>query len=207
MFLRHAAARRAVTCVRPNLLARAGVRAFSSGSRCAEASRQQSDTQTLIRSISFEPKQARSDTQTLVRRVSRGAKDAASFESDNTSSTSRRRKDDALTDHEYRRWIQFPCEVSTASTICGISLSPHDYKDIEARVPEHLRQEPLKFIDEPDALDLPLAGDCMQLYLYRLMDGTIRRERPSGDLWIQSFDPSAFRACLINDAAGAKALS
>ena len=74
-------------------------------------------------------------------------------------------------------------------------------------MPEHLRQEPFKFIDELDALHLPLAGDCLQLYLYRLMDGTIRRERPSDFLWTQSFDPSAFRACLINDAAGAKALS
>ena len=39
------------------------------------------------------------------------------------------------------------------------------------------------------------------------MDDAIRRVRPSDDLWNQSFDPSAFRACLINDAAGAKALS
>ena len=74
-------------------------------------------------------------------------------------------------------------------------------------MPEHLRKEPLEFIDEPDAFDLPLAGDCIKLYLYRLMDRTIRRERPSDDLWNQSFDPSAFRACLIHDAAGARTLS
>lgn len=47
----------------------------------------------------------------------------------------------------------------------------------------------------------------MQLYLYRLMDRTIRREWPSDDLWHQTFDPTAFRAHLINDAAGEKALS
>lgn len=207
MFLRHAAAGRAVTCFRPNFLARTGVRALSSGSRCAAASQQQSDTQNLIRRVSFERKQSISDTQTLIRKVSRGPTNAANSRSDNTSSTPRRRKDDALTDYEYRRWTQYPCEKATCISLCGISLTPHDYKDIEARVPEHLRQEPLKFIDEPDALDLPLAGDCMQLYLYRLIDDTIRRVGPSDDLWNQSFDPSAFRACLINDAAGAKALS
>jgi len=46
----------------------------------------------------------------------------------------------------------------------------------------------------------------MQLYLYRLMERTIRREGPSDSLWDQTFDPSTFRACLINDDAGAKAL-
>ncbi|KAM0711758.1 hypothetical protein Q7P35_001126 [Cladosporium inversicolor] len=47
----------------------------------------------------------------------------------------------------------------------------------------------------------------MQLYLYRLMERTIRREKSSGSLWGQTFSPSTFIVCLINDDAGAKALS
>ena len=210
MFTRHAASRRAVNSFRPNLLASAVVRPFSSGSRCAEASQQQSDSQTLIRRYPSKPSknnQSRSDTQTLNAKVSDKAENVADPRSGNTSSTPRRRKDDTLTDSEYRRWIEYPYKYATCATLCGISLKPYDYKDIEARVPEHLRQEPLKFTDDSDVLDPSLAGDCMRLYLYRLMDRTIRRERPSDDLWEQPFDASAFRACLINDNAGAKALS
>jgi hypothetical protein len=92
--------------------------------------------------------------------------------------------DDNLTDYEYRKWIQHRFTPSTFTTLCGISLRPYDYKDIEARVPEHLRSEPLKaFTDYSHTLDLALAGDCMRLYLYRLVDRTLGRDKLSGHLW------------------------
>lgn len=128
--------------------------------------------------------------------------------SGDTSPTRRRRKDDNLTDGEYRRWLLRPYDSPTFTTLCGISLKPYDYKDIEARVPEHLRSEPLKpFTGYAHTLDLALVGDCMQLYLYRLLDHTLGRDKLSGHLWDQTYDLSTFRACLINDDAGAKALS
>jgi hypothetical protein len=89
--------------------------------------------------------------------------------------------DDNLTNSEYRKWIQRPRETSTFTSLCGISLQPYDHKDNEARVPEHLRSEPLKaFTDHSHTLNLALAGDCMQLYLYRLMDRTLGRDMLSG---------------------------
>lgn len=75
-------------------------------------------------------------------------------------------------------------------------------------MPEDLARDPLKpFTDNRDALDLTLARDCLQLYLYRMMERTTGRDRLSGHFLDQNLDVSAFRERLMKDNAGAKALS
>ena len=200
MFLRHANSRRAVVQFRPNLFASLGVRAFSSGLRCTEASQQDPDTQPLIRRVidtRRNPVKSRSGNTSSTHQ---GRKD--DIREDNT------REDDTLRDYEYRRWIKYPSEPSRFSTLCGLSLRPYDFKQIEAKLPEDLARDPLKpFTDNPEALDYKHARDCMQLYLYRLMESTTGRDRLSGHFLDQTYDLSAFRARLMKDHAGEKALS
>jgi hypothetical protein len=101
-----------------------------------------------------------------------------------------------------------PCWPSVPNTLCGISIISNDYGLIEARLSEHFGRDPLKpFIDNPDALDYRLAGDCMQLYIYRLMERTLGREGVVNRLPNRTLDLGKFRARLKTDDAGAKALS
>jgi hypothetical protein len=87
MFLRRVTSCRAVTYFRPNLLASAGGRAFSSGSRCNEASQQKSDFQTWKPGVSSGRKQLESDIQAVNRKVSHQTKNAADSRRGDTSLT------------------------------------------------------------------------------------------------------------------------
>lgn len=179
MFLRHVAFRPAANYLRSNLFVSAGVRAFSSGSKRTGTSHQHANECTLIRRV-----------------VAEGHVLGP-----------RRRKGDTLTDEEYLKWVHYPRKPSRFTTLCGISLQPYNYEAIEARLPTHLSRDPLKpFIDDPHALNLALATDCMQLYIYRLMEHTLGRGLEDR-LYDRTLDASRFRACLRNDDAGAKALS
>ena len=166
-----------------------GVRAFSTGPRCADALDQARDERSLIRKTF-------------------GHRKATDFQATGALPTQRRRKDDTLTDEEYRKWIQNPRKPSNSTTLSGFSLTSCESKTIEAQLPKHLRQEPLKaFTDDTHALDLALTRQCIQLYVYRLMERTLGREALRMRLWDQGLDKGEFRACLSNDHAGAKALS
>jgi hypothetical protein len=157
MFLRHVAFRRAVDPLRINLIATSGGRVFSSGSRCAEARQQPRTEGSLIRKTF-------------------GHTDVADLRSKGTRPVPRIRGNDTsglITEEEYNKWLRDPVNGSYPDSLCGLKLKSLQAEQRGARLPKHLRRDPLSaFTHESDALHLSVttAGDCLQLYIYRLLE-------------------------------------
>jgi len=208
-----------------------GGRAFSLEPRCTEASRRVLDTQALVRRARFEsedlagplrgnitsPSQRRFGTQNSKRRFSSERDNVAGPRGGNNSVLPKELAH-TITEEEYNKWLRGPLRPSYPNHLCGIKLECPQAEQQEARLPEHLRRDPLSaFTDGPDALNLSIttAGDCIQLYINRLLeqilgdDELVRRLRAGKLGWDElrkNIDHDEFRRRLAHDNAGTKAV-
>lgn len=203
MLLRHIASSRAANHVRSNFPAFSGVRVFSSGRTYLDAPKQQPGERNLVR------------------KVSHGSRSAKTTHKGNTASTPRVRRDEIdrlITVAEYNEWIRTPLFYSYPKSLGGIKIDSTQLEQIGAKLPEHLRRDPLSaFTDSPDALSLSVAtaGDCMQLYLFHLLEETLRDDKlvkllRAGHLgWDdirRGIDQDKCRRRLADDNAGTRAV-